>query len=139
MAYGRRTPAEPRAPKMKASFITVFGRDEVVFEENSRGREMYVIHSGRVKISKSDEAGHETVLAILESGEMFGEMALVDQTPRSAAATAVEDDTRLVVLDRARFMYYLRYEPEFALLVMTTLCERIREKNAQYARLLGEE
>jgi CRP-like cAMP-binding protein len=119
-------------------FIKSYNRGDVIFEEGSRGKEMYVIYTGQVQISKKDSAGKEALLAVLETGEMFGEMALVDQEPRSARAAAACDDTRLVALDRTRFKYWLRYEPEFAFVVMETLCRRIREKNVQYARLLGE-
>ena len=86
---------------------------------------------------QKNSAGHDTILSILGPGEMFGEMALIDHEQRSATVTATEDDTKLVILNRTRFMYFIRYEPEFALIVMETLCQRIREKNAQYARLLG--
>lgn len=69
---------------------------------------------------------------------MFGGMALVDHEPRSARATEASEDTKLVALDRTRFKYRLRYEPEFAFVVTETLCRRIRENNVQYARLLSE-
>jgi len=116
-------------------YINTYRKDELVFEEGSRGREMYVIYTGQVRISRKDSKGSDTVLSILESGDIFGEMALIDQEPRSGTATAVENDTKLVVLDRARFMYLLRHEPEFALIVMEILCQRVREKNEQYASL----
>jgi len=116
--------------------ITDYRKNEVIFQEGARGREMFVIYSGEVRISKKEPDGSEITLSTLKPGEFFGEMTLIDQSPRSATATALTDDTRLIVLDRARFMYLLRYEPEFALIVMETLCERIREKNEQYAHLL---
>ena len=121
----------------KLRIITSYKKGEVIFEEDSRGFEMFIIHSGEVRISRKNPNGEgTTILSVLGPGDMFGEMALIDQEPRSATATANTKATRLVVLDRARFMYYVRYEPEFALIVMETLCQRIREKNAQYSRLL---
>jgi CRP-like cAMP-binding protein len=123
---------------MRFKFITEYHKDDVIFKEGSRGREMYVIYSGGVRIVKREEEERDTVLATLEPGELFGEMALIDDEPRSATAIAVDDDTKLISLDRARFMYLLRHEPEFALIVMGTLCERVREKNVQYSNLLGE-
>ena len=122
----------------ESQFVRTYNRGDVISEEGSRGREMYVIYSGEVHITKKDPAGHDAVLSVLGPGEIFGEMALIDHGPRSATATAVEDSTRVIGLDRTRFMYLLRHEPEFALIVMATLCQRIREKNAQYARLLGD-
>ena len=119
-------------------FISTYNEGDVVFQEGSRGREMYVIYSGQVRISKKDPTGHDTVLSVLGPGEIFGEMALIDQGQRSATITAIEDSTKLVVLDRTWFIYLLRHEPEFALIVMKTLCQRIREKNVQYAQLLED-
>jgi CRP/FNR family transcriptional regulator len=134
----RKVSREPELFDPKLDFMKAYGQNEVIFSEGSRGREMYVVYSGKVQISKKDPAGHDAQLSILESGEIFGEMALIDASPRSATATAIEGDVELINLDRTRFMYLLRYEPEFALIVMRTLCQRIREKNAQYATLLDE-
>ena len=69
------------------------------------------------------------LLANLEAGNFFGEMALVDDSPRSATAIVDEDNTQLVVLDQNRFTYLLLHQPDFALLVMGTLCQRLREAN----------
>ncbi len=131
--WGNLQPTDP-----EHRFIRTYNRGDIIFEEGSRGKEMYVVYTGKVEISKKDAMGKEAVLAVLEPGEMFGEMALVDQQTRSATATATSEDTRLVALDRTRFKYWLRHEPEFAFVVMETLCKRIREKNVQYARLLLE-
>ena len=117
-------------------YIRHYKKGGVVFQEGSRGKEMYVINSGRIKIVKKDSKDTDQELSILESGDIFGEMALIDQGPRSATAIAVDDDTSLIELDRTRFMYLIRHQPEFALIVMGILCERVREKNAQYASLL---
>ncbi len=115
-------------------FIKVYNKSEVIFEENSLGNEMYVIHSGKVKLTTS-APGSELVLGILGPGEFFGEMALVDDAPRSATATAVEDNTRLVVLDQSKFLYLVSQQPPFALTIMHGLCQRIRERWDLYSKL----
>jgi CRP/FNR family cyclic AMP-dependent transcriptional regulator len=138
MVLGEAVESHQRVGSMELRFIKDYRQGEVVFDEGSRGREMYVVHTGEVRIVKKDSSGKEAVLSVLGPGEIFGEMALLDQKPRSATAIAVKDGTRLVALDRTRFTYLLRHEPEFAFIVMETLCRRIREKNAQYAELLEE-
>ena len=70
--------------------------------------------------------------------EFFGEMALVDAAPRSATATAMQDNTKLVVLDQTKFLYLVGQHPPFALVIMRVLCERIRTSNPLYSRLLGK-
>jgi hypothetical protein len=64
---------------------------------------------------------------IFEEGSTGSEMYLMDDSPRSATASAVEDGTELFVMDRARFLFMVRQQPEFALSLMHTLCRRIRD------------
>ncbi|MFP3879443.1 MAG: Crp/Fnr family transcriptional regulator, partial [Dehalococcoidia bacterium] len=104
-----------------------YGRSEVIFEQGSTGSEMYLIHSGKVLLSIRSNEAQQTPLVILGAGDFFGEMALVDDSPRSATASAVEDGTELIVMDRAKFMFMVRQQPEFALSLMHTLCQRLRD------------
>jgi CRP/FNR family cyclic AMP-dependent transcriptional regulator len=103
-----------------------YRKSEVIFEEGSTGSEMYLIHSGRVLLSVRQNETQQIPLVVLNPGDFFGEMALVDDSPRSATASAVEDDTELIVMDRARFLFMVRQQPEFALSLMHTLCQRLR-------------
>jgi CRP-like cAMP-binding protein len=82
--------------------------------------------------------GREVTLATLGSGEFFGEMALVDSSPRTAKAIAAEDNTRLVTLDQDKFLYLVGQQPAFALTIMHELCRRIRERWILYDTLLEE-
>jgi CRP/FNR family cyclic AMP-dependent transcriptional regulator len=107
-------------------FRKKYRKSEVVFEEGSTGSEMYLIHSGRVLLSVRQNEAQRVPLAVLNPGDFFGEMALVDDSPRSATASAVEDDTELIIMDRARFLFMVRQQPEFALSLMHTLCQRLR-------------
>jgi CRP/FNR family cyclic AMP-dependent transcriptional regulator len=90
---------------------------------------MYIVYSGKVALYRTDTAKHNKLLAIVETGDFFGEMALVDNSPRSATAIAEQDDTQLLVLDKSKFTYLLRQQPDFALVVMGKLCRQIREAN----------
>ena len=121
--------AEDKANETAAlpRFRQRYRKSEVIFEQGSAGSEMYLIHSGRVLLSvKRDEAKH-VPLIVLNPGDFFGEMALVDDSPRSTTASAVDDDTELIVMDRARFLFMVRQQPEFALSLMHTLCQRLRD------------
>jgi len=110
-----------------SKFRQSYRKSEVIFKEGSTGSEMYLIHSGRVLLSVRQNETQEVPLVILNPGDFFGEMALVDDSPRSATASAVEDDTELIVMDRVRFLFMVRQQPEFALSLMHTLCRRLRD------------
>ncbi len=68
-----------------------FGEDQVLFQQGDQGSALYLIVRGRVKISITDQLGHEKVLAFLGEGEIFGEMAVLTGAPRSASAEASTD------------------------------------------------
>jgi CRP/FNR family transcriptional regulator, cyclic AMP receptor protein len=107
-------------------FIRAYKKSEVIFEQNTLGRDMFVIHSGQVKIAMN-ENGKEIVLALLGRGEFFGEMALVDDAPRVATAIAEQENTQLIVIDKTKFLYLVNQQPPFALTIMQVLVERIRK------------
>jgi len=121
--------AEDKVDETAASgkFRQKYRKSEVIFEEGTSGSEMYLIHSGKVLLSVRQNETGETPLVVLNPGDFFGEMALVDDSRRSATASAVEDDTELIVMDRARFLFMVRQQPEFALSLMHTLCRRLRD------------
>jgi CRP-like cAMP-binding protein len=106
---------------------------EVIFQEGSYGDEMYIVHSGVVKLLKNS-TGREIIIASIQPGEFFGEMALVDNAPRSVSAVAGADQTRLLALDRDKFLFLVSHQPAFALTVMHVLCQRIREMNERLAQ-----
>jgi CRP-like cAMP-binding protein len=115
-------------------FIKSYQKSDVIFEENSRGDEMYIIHSGKVRLT-TRAPGRMVELATIGPGEFFGEMALVDAAPRTAMAIADEDDTRLIAVDQGKFLYLVSQQPAFALIIMSALCKRIRERWALYSGL----
>jgi CRP/FNR family cyclic AMP-dependent transcriptional regulator len=115
-------------------FVRSYRKDEIIFEENSVGDEMYVIHSGSVELI-TKAPGTDLLLGMLGPGAFFGEMALVDDAPRSATASAAEDNTKLLVLNQSRFLYLVSQQPPFALTIMQGLCQRIRERWDLYSKL----
>lgn len=96
-----------------------------VFRAGDPGDAMYLIDSGKVRISITDADGHVVTLADLGAGDFFGEMALLDGHGRSAHATVVED-TRLARLTRQDFLTFLRSDPRIALEMLTALTRRLR-------------
>jgi len=125
--------AEDKANEAAAlpRFRQRYRKSQVIFEEGSTGSEMYLIHSGRVLLSVRRNETKQVPLVVLNPGDFFGEMALVDDSPRSTTASAVEDDTELIVMDRARFLFMVRQQPEFALSLMHTLCQRLRDMDTR--------
>lgn len=109
--------------------INEFGVDDVIFEEGSTGRELFVVLDGTVDIAKID-GGHKTVIVSLGKGEFFGEMAVIDGSARSATAIASAPATRVMRINHARFVYLVSQQPAFALMVMDALSKRLRASNA---------
>lgn len=106
---------------------------EVLFKEGDPAADMYLIRSGKIKISKTG-GGVEQTLATLRDGDFFGEMAVIDGSPRSATASAVEQST-LLIMDRKGFTAQIERNP-FIRYVLETLTRRLRETNRQIEFLL---
>jgi CRP/FNR family cyclic AMP-dependent transcriptional regulator len=99
---------------------------EVLFKEGDVGDEMYLIRSGKIRIVK-DLEGTKKTLAVIGEGEFFGEMALLDKRPRSAAAIA-ETDAKLIIVDRNAFLSSVNKNP-FIKYIIETLTTRLRKTN----------
>jgi CRP/FNR family transcriptional regulator, cyclic AMP receptor protein len=111
-----------------------FSRGTVLFREGEPGKEMYVLQSGRVTISKHVR-DVEKVLAVLGPGEFFGEMAIISNKPRNASAT-VSEDAKLLVIDPKTFEGMIRGNSEIAVRMIKKLAERLSEADAQIENLL---
>ena len=111
---------------------TLFARDEqiktyfageTIFQRDELGKTMYVVLDGEVNIVLDGK-----VVETVERGGIFGEMALIDDSPRSASAVAVTE-CRLTPVDERRFIFLTQQTPYFALHVMGVLAERLRRKD----------
>lgn len=115
-----------------------FGRSvpagTVLFREGDHGGEMYVIHSGRVELTRQIR-GRANVIAVLPPGEFFGEMAIINNRPRSATATVVEDAV-LIVVDSRTFEAMIRGKAEIAVRMIRALAHRLDQANQQIELLL---
>jgi CRP/FNR family transcriptional regulator len=109
--------------------INEFDVDDVIFEEGSTGRELFVVLDGEVEIAKVNDASRTTIVK-LGKGEFFGEMAVIDGSARSATAIAAAPNTRVMRINHARFVYLVSQQPAFALMVMDALSKRLRASNA---------
>ena len=108
--------------------INEYAASQVIFEEGSVGRELFVVLAGSVNIIKGN-GNRPNVIATLGKGEFFGEMAVIDASPRSATAVAAADDTRVMRINHARFVYLVSQQPAFALMIMDALSKRLRASN----------
>jgi CRP/FNR family transcriptional regulator, cyclic AMP receptor protein len=108
--------------------INEFDVGQVIFEEGSTGRDLYVVIDGKVDIAKGNGASR-TVIVTLGKGEFFGEMAVIDGSSRSATAISSAPNTRVMRINHARFVYLVSQQPAFALMIMDALSKRLRASN----------
>lgn len=97
----------------------------LLFRKGDTGNAMYLIESGRVRISITDEDGKEITLAELAQGDFFGEMSIIDGRQRSAD-TSVIADARFAILARPDFLSFVRTNPDVALGMLGALTDRLR-------------
>ncbi len=102
-----------------------------LFHEGDDGKEMYVVLEGRVMITKFIPGGGEEALAILDRGDFFGEMSLIDGAPRSADAKAFEGPAMVVTFDEQTLSEITAMDPQaarsFLVLLCRLICKRLRE------------
>jgi CRP/FNR family transcriptional regulator, cyclic AMP receptor protein len=103
----------------------VVPRNTRLFRQGDKGDAMYLIESGRVRISLRDDDSQEVTLAELAQGDFFGEMSLIDGRQRSADAQVIED-ARLAILSRDAFLSFVRTKPDVALEMLSALTDRLR-------------
>ena len=101
----------------------IYNKDEIIFCEGEPGEELFIIQKGSVKIIKITES-NEILLAVLKSGDIFGEMALLESKPRAAGAVAYED-CQLMAVNRANFQQMITSQPQIIARLTTLLAERI--------------
>jgi len=102
-----------------------FTDDDVIFSKGDDGDGLYGILDGRVRIFSGDAEGREITLNILDTGDLFGEIALIDGKSRSADAAAI-GTTTLFHIPRRHFVPYLRQSPDLCFSLLEILCSRVR-------------
>ncbi|HME26860.1 MAG TPA: Crp/Fnr family transcriptional regulator [Acetobacteraceae bacterium] len=100
-------------------------RGQTIFQRGDNGSSLMAVLRGRVRISSVSGDGKELTLNVINTGEIFGEIALLDGQPRSADAVAIED-TVLLVVERRYFLPFLRQREDLCLRLLAVLCSRLR-------------
>lgn len=110
-----------------------YDAEAVIFREGDRGRSLYIVLEGRVRIEKHIPGVGQEALAILERGDFFGEMAIIDDVPRSASAIAHDADTTVLMIEKDALDRLLEAKGEGAHELLLILCRllssRLREIN----------
>lgn len=107
-----------------ASFKT-YPKNTIIISEGDFSDTLYGVLSGKLKVYLSDDEGKEIIINILEKGDYFGELALIDEAPRSASVMTTEE-TRLVAISKQAFEESLTRHPTIAIRVIKGLSSRLR-------------
>lgn len=112
----------------------IFQSGETIFEENDTGNSLLVIVSGEVRISQRADVSGEETLTVLKKGDFFGEMALLDDLPRSATAIA-QSDTFMLEISREKFLRFVEKDTASGVRILLTLARnlsaRLREADSK--------
>ena len=108
-----------------------FGKDQVIFRQGDTATVMYDILSGKVGIYVDYETEKQKQIAVLEAGEIFGEMGMIEYYPRSATAVTLEE-TVAAEIGESELQNYFKNKPEKLLKLMKLLSRRIRETTQKY-------
>src|SRR4051812_15950254 len=104
-------------------------RGAMIFQKGDPGSSMLAVIRGRVKICTVSQEGRELLLNIIDSGGVFGEIAILDGRPRTADAVALEE-TDLMILERSHFLPFLAGNPEALSHLLAALCQKLRQTSA---------
>jgi signal transduction histidine kinase/CRP-like cAMP-binding protein len=113
-----------------------FRAGDLIFDEYSKGRELFLLCSGRVRIKKYTKFGVESLLAVLHPGDFFGEMSLIDGLPRSARADAM-DDCLVLTLNAEKYRALVHQNRQVALNLLNNLAVRLRTMDQTFVMELG--
>jgi CRP/FNR family cyclic AMP-dependent transcriptional regulator len=115
-------------------FAKTYAPGTVVFREGEAGDEMYIIQRGKVRVSK-DFSGKPHLIAVLEKGEFFGEMAIVSRLRRSATVTAI-DEVEALAFDRDGLLKMITRNPRIGLSIIDRLCRRLQAAHREVQHLV---
>lgn len=118
-----------------AKFLTQYKKGDFVFREGEQGDEMYIVQSGRVAIRKTINGKRKT-LTVLEKGDFFGEMSVLERLPRTADAEVIED-SGVISINSQTFGEMIRSNPEIAVRMLRKYSMRMREYSEQLEKFVA--
>lgn len=122
---------------LDVSSITVehsFPPGTMVFKEGDKGDALYIVKSGKVNILKRTSKGEDSILVALGKGAVIGDMAIIDEQPRSASVATIQD-TSFYIITKDDFKNLLTANPEVSLSILKLTTERLRTTNAHLKEL----
>jgi CRP/FNR family cyclic AMP-dependent transcriptional regulator len=111
-----------------------YPKGRTIVAEGEASQSMYILLAGRAKVQRSDSEGKEVILAVIGSGEFFGEMSLIDDAPRSASVITLES-CEFMAITKEAFKNVLMQSPETSMAVMRGLVRRLREADMKIETL----
>ena len=111
-----------------------FENGNLIFLEESEGENLFFVVEGSVKITRLSKDGREVILAMLNAGDFFGEMSLLDGEARSANVIALEN-TEVLILNRHDFLEVLHNYPQIAIQLLKEMTSRLRKSDRQIVSL----
>jgi CRP/FNR family cyclic AMP-dependent transcriptional regulator len=111
-----------------------YPRGRTIVAEGEPSQSLYILLSGRAKVQRSDAEGKEVILAVLGSGDWFGEMSMIDDAPRSASVITLES-CDFMAIEKSSFKAMLMKSPEVCMAVMRGLVGRLREADRKIETL----
>jgi CRP-like cAMP-binding protein len=108
--------------------VKAFEPGQVIFKEGDTGEQMFIIIQGEVEIRKRTSMDTARTLSTFKPGDVFGEMALIENKPRSATAVATKA-SRMLVMNEPLFLAMIERNPDFARKMIQVLSERLRKAN----------
>lgn len=118
-------------------FVRSYAPGAVICGEGDDGEEMYIIQKGKVRVSKRF-AGKANVISVLEKGDFFGEMAIVNRIKRTATVTAI-DEVELLVFDREGLQNMIARNARIALTIIDKLCRRLQTAHVKIQHLVKKD
>ena len=103
----------------------VYAKGEIIFSAGDEGDALYGVAAGEVRVTTSSSDGKVVFLNLMQHGDIFGEISVMDGLPRTAGAEAAEETT-LIVIQRTEFLRLLEHEPRVAIHLLSLFCQRLR-------------
>src|ERR1700712_4893060 len=115
--------------------LSILKRGATIFSKGDAGNSLFAVISGTVKISSSSAEGRSAILNLIGSGEVFGEVALLDGLSRTTDAIA-NSDCEIFVIDRREFIPFVQSQPALAMKFIELLCARLRWTSEQVEQVI---